>query len=147
MRVLLDTNILIHREASTVVREDIGTLFFWLDKLKCEKCIHPSSIDEISKHGDERVRKTFSAKLQSYHVLKTLAPIGPKVAAVGANDQSDNDKIDTLIANELFSGRVDALITEDRGIHRKVRKVIRKALRTLRFNFFANLAVKIQTKL
>jgi hypothetical protein len=37
MRVLLDTNILIHREAATVVRADIGKLFFWLDKLKYEK--------------------------------------------------------------------------------------------------------------
>jgi len=43
MRVLLDTNILIHREAATVVRRDIGRLFFWLDKLKCEKCIHLAS--------------------------------------------------------------------------------------------------------
>ncbi len=41
MRVLLDTNILIHREASTVVPQDIGQLFFWLDKLKNEKCVHP----------------------------------------------------------------------------------------------------------
>jgi hypothetical protein len=34
MRVLLDTNILIHREATTVVRHKIGKVFFWLDKLK-----------------------------------------------------------------------------------------------------------------
>ncbi len=74
MKVLLDTNILIHREASTVVRQDIGTLFFWLDKLKCEKCIHPSSIEEISKHSDERVRNTFQAKLKSYRVLKEGVP-------------------------------------------------------------------------
>ena len=34
MRVLLDTNILIHREARTVVRDDIGSLFRWMDDLK-----------------------------------------------------------------------------------------------------------------
>ena len=53
MRVLLDTNILIHREASTVVRRDIGNVFFWLDKLKHDKCAHPISVAEIEKHKDE----------------------------------------------------------------------------------------------
>ena len=42
MRVLLDTNILIHREAATVVRQDIGKLFFWLDRLKYQKWVHPA---------------------------------------------------------------------------------------------------------
>ena len=59
MRVLLDTNVLIHREASTVVRGDIGNVFNWLDKLKHEKCAHPVSLAEIEKHKDEKVRKSF----------------------------------------------------------------------------------------
>ena len=71
MRVLLDTNILIHREASTVVRGDIGNVFFWLDRLKHDKCAHPVSVAEIEKHKDEKVRRSFAAKLQSYNILKT----------------------------------------------------------------------------
>ena len=86
MRVLLDTNILIHREASTVVRHDIGKLFFWLDKLKHEKCIHPASLEEIDKHKDQRVRDTFRAKLQSYHVLKTTAPVSAAVQTAAVVD-------------------------------------------------------------
>ena len=34
MKVLLDTNIIIHREASKIYNLDIGQLFNWLDKLK-----------------------------------------------------------------------------------------------------------------
>jgi hypothetical protein len=49
-RVLLDTNILIHREARTVVRDDIGPLFRWLDELKYERLVHPDSLIEIKKH-------------------------------------------------------------------------------------------------
>lgn len=49
MRSLLDTNILIHREAAMVVHQDVGKLFFWLDKLKYEQCIHPVSLGEIDK--------------------------------------------------------------------------------------------------
>jgi hypothetical protein len=44
MRVLLNTNILIHREAATVVHRDIGKMFYWLDKLKYEKSVHPASL-------------------------------------------------------------------------------------------------------
>ena len=119
MRVLLDTNVLIHREAATVVLSDIGKLFFWLDKLKYEKCVHPLSLEEIAKHGDKRVRDSFRAKLQSYNVLKTIAPIGPEVQQCGAEDRTPNDRNDTAILNEVYAARVDLIISEDRGLQAK----------------------------
>lgn len=119
MRALLDTNILIHREAATVVRPDIGKLFFWLDRLGYEKCAHRVSLEEIGKHQDERVRKSFQAKLQSYYVLKTTAPIAADVQKCCATDHSENDRNDTLLINELFANRVDLIISEDRGVHSK----------------------------
>ncbi len=119
MRVLLDTNILIHREASTVVRQDIGSVFNWLDRLKHEKCAHPVSLAEIEKHKDEKVRNTFRAKLQSYNVLKTTAPLAAPAKQFAAIDQTENDRNDTVIINEVFANRVDILITEDRGVHTK----------------------------
>ena len=79
MRVLLDTNIIIHREASTVVNEDIGILFNWLDRLRHEKCIHPLSLAEIHKHKDPKVVATFEAKLKNYVELKTEAPETPEI--------------------------------------------------------------------
>jgi predicted nucleic acid-binding protein len=119
VRVLLDTNIIIHREARTVVRDDIGSLFWWLDELNFIKCVHPGSLDEIKKHADPEVIRTFKVKLGSYRVLKTLAPDTAEIANLRANDKTDNDALDTSLLAELAVGRVDALITEDRGIHRK----------------------------
>ncbi len=119
MRVLLDTNILIHREASTVVRRDIGNVFYWLDKLRHDKCAHPVSIGEIDKHQDERVRTTFRAKLQSYNILKTTAPMSAPALQFAVTDRTENDRNDTIIINEVFADRVDLLITEDRGVHTK----------------------------
>ena len=49
---MLDTNILIHREAAAVIRDDIGDLFRWLDRIRTQKCDHPHSIEEIRKHQD-----------------------------------------------------------------------------------------------
>jgi hypothetical protein len=117
MRVLLDTNILIHREASTVVRRDIGNVFYWLDKLRHDKIAHPVSVGEIEKHQDERVRNTFRAKLHSYNIQKTTAPLSPQAQQFAATDKSENDRNDTIIVNEVFTNRVDLLITEDRGVH------------------------------
>ena len=64
MRVLLDTNILIHREARTTVRDDIGSLFRWLDELNFIKCVHPGSLEEIKKHADPEVVRTLNVKLE-----------------------------------------------------------------------------------
>ena len=119
MRVLLDTNVLIHREAATVVRRDIGNVFFWLDNLSYVKLIHPVSVSEIAKHQDEKVRKSFQAKLQSYNILKTTAPMCAQTQQFAATDNSENDRNDTIIINELVANRVDILITEDRGVHAK----------------------------
>lgn len=119
VRVLLDTNILIHREASTPIRDDIGTLFRWLDELKYEKLLHPDSLTEVHKHADPRVVRALERKLQSYRALKTRAQDTPVIAQLRKNDQNDNDKIDTSMLAEVAANRVDILISEDRGVHRK----------------------------
>lgn len=118
-RVLLDTNVLIHREASTVIRPEIGVLFQWLDRLHCEKCVHPASITEIRKHDDKKVVSSFEIKLGSYITLKNLSQDTPEIAALRTADVTENDANDTSILAEIASGRAQILITEDRGIHRK----------------------------
>ena len=122
-RALLDTNILIHREASAVVRDDIGTLFRWLDRLNYEKCVHPESVVEVRKHRDPKVVLTFERKLQSYRQLKTQAADTPGIAALRPDDKTDNDRVDTSMLAEVAADRVDILITEDRRIHDKARSL------------------------
>ena len=120
MRFLLDTNIIIYREASYTPRRDIGILFRWLDQLHYEKCIHPETITEISRHKDQSVVNAFEAKISNYHLLKTLAPVNDKIHSIRAKyDQDQNDYTDTSILNEVYSNRVSGLITEDRKIHQK----------------------------
>jgi predicted nucleic acid-binding protein len=122
VRVLLDTNIIIHREAATAVKEDIGVLFRWLDHLHYEKCIHPVSIAELMKHEDPKVIKSIQAKLGNYSVLKTSAPLAAPVRRISDQlDKNQNDFNDTQIINELFNSRVDMLITEDSKILHKCR--------------------------
>jgi len=120
MRVLLDTNIIIHREASRVVNQDIGILFNWLDKLHYTKCVHPLTIDELNRHKDVDTVKTMQVKLTNYQVMQTVAPLHDKVTQVSlVIDSLPNDLDDTKLLNEVFCDRVDILISEDKKIHTK----------------------------
>jgi len=115
MKILLDTNIVIHREAPTAIDEDIGVLFRWIDNLHYTKYIHSVTAEELKKHKDPKVRKSLQAKLANYNLLKTMAPMPDEVRRISAKlDKNQRDRNDTLIINELYSGRVDALITEDK---------------------------------
>jgi hypothetical protein len=51
--------------------------------------------------------------------MQTAAPSSPAMEAIAAMDRSENDRNDTRLVNELHAQRVDAIITEDRGIHTK----------------------------
>lgn len=120
MRVLLDTNIIIHREASKIVNQDIGILFYWLDKLHYTKCIHPLTIVELNRNINSETVKTMQLKLANYHILKTEAPIHPNVKQVSESiDTLPNDLDDTKLLNEVYNDRVDFLLSEDKKIHKK----------------------------
>ena len=120
MKILFDTNIIIHREADTTVNEDIGLLFNWIDNLHYKKCIHPLTVEELTSHKDPKKVKTLKTKLKNYNLLKTEAPLHEDVQTLSENvDINNNDRNDTKLINELYSGRVDILITEDRKIHSK----------------------------
>lgn len=120
MKVLLDTNIVIHREAGRVTNQEIGTLFRWLDQLHHTKCIHPLTLDEIKTHSDPNVVKTMTIKLDNYHVLKTETPLFPTIdQIIKTRDKTSNDVNDSKLLNELVSEKVDAIITEDKAIHQK----------------------------
>ena len=120
MKILLDTNIIIHREATTVVDEDIGVLFRWFDNLHHTKYVHPVTVEEIEKHESLKVRKSLKVKLGNYNILKTRAPMPEAVRIVMEPiDKNQNDLNDTLIINELYCERVDVLITEDKQLLNK----------------------------
>ena len=120
MKVLLDTNIIIHREASKVINQDIGILFNWIDKLKYSKFIHPVTIEELSRNQDPNTVATMAIKVGSYNLIRNIAPTSDALELVSKRvDTTPNDENDTKILNEVFCDRVDILISEDKKIHTK----------------------------
>lgn len=124
MRALLDTNIIIHRENKRVSNYSIGHLYRWLDKLKFDKVVHPYSIEEIKKYKDPETQEAIAVKLESYEVIKTIKePDDSFLNAIGIPEKSENDKIDDCLLYEVYLGRVDILITEDRRLRNKAEKI------------------------
>ncbi|MEP4091627.1 PIN domain-containing protein [Reichenbachiella sp.] len=124
MRVLLDTNIIIHRETNKVVKYEIGQLFNWIDRLKLEKYIHPITITEIEGYQNKEVVKSFSIKLDSYNQIKHASSFSDQMKQLSDEfDANQNDINDSYLLNEVFEERMDLLITEDKKIHRKANKL------------------------
>ena len=82
MKALLDTNIIIHREANRIVEKEIGLLFNWIDKLHYEKYIHPITVSEIENYQNKQVVGTFAIKLDSYNLIKHQLPVSATVERV-----------------------------------------------------------------
>ncbi|HAM98486.1 MAG TPA: hypothetical protein DCQ26_07720 [Marinilabiliales bacterium] len=136
MKVLLDTNIIIHREANKIHNPDIGLLLYWIDKLKYDKYIHPLTIEELNRYQDVNSVKTMNIKIESYNQLKYQAPLNDAIIQVSNQvDKSQNDLNDTQILNEVFANRVDILISEDKKIHLKA-KLLGIADRVFRIQSF-----------
>lgn len=122
MKILLDTNIIIHREANRISNFEIGQLFNWIDKLKFDKYIHPLTVIELNRYKDQSAQQTMRIKIESYNQLKHQAPLSDKIKEVSLQvDTQENDINDTQILNEVYEGRVDLLISEDKKIHRKAK--------------------------
>ena len=123
VKVLLDTNIIIHRENTKVTNRSIGTLFYWLDKLHYEKCIHPWSVAELKKYQDPNMQELYSIKLDAYTILKSVSTPQEKFLLSLPKEESSNDKVDNQLLCEVYNNRVDLLITEDKRLREKARKL------------------------
>lgn len=124
MKALLDTNIIIHREANRIVSQDIGILYRWLERGKYTKCVHSETIREIQKNPNKDTVKLFMVKLDSYEIIRKPSPMQERVKEISEEfDVTDNDRIDTKLLNEVYIERVDILITEDKKIHKKADKL------------------------
>lgn len=124
MKALLDTNIIIHRENTKATNFSIGQLYRWLDILKYEKFIHPYTINELRKYFSVQMQELYDAKLSAYSQIKSIAKQTTSfLELLNDTPKTDNDLIDNQLLFELYCGRVDILITEDRKMRLKAKKI------------------------
>jgi predicted nucleic acid-binding protein len=121
MRVLIDTNIFISREADQVVSSDLVNLHRILNELKTELLVHPLSVTELKNDKDENRREVNLSKIRAYSVLDSPPNPGTDVrfGEVVGEPKTEHDRIDNAILFCVYRNAVDFLITEDREIYKK----------------------------
>lgn len=121
MRILLDTNIIIHREDDKILSDKLQSLMKTISALNENILVHPLSIDDIKNDNNFNRKEIILSKIKSYNILAS-PPIPVKDGSfketVGETLRG-NEEIDNNILYAVYKDAADFLITEDKGIHKK----------------------------
>ena len=125
MRVILDTNIFISREDNKIVPESVQKLLSILNQHKIQILVHPSGKDDIERDKDIERKKIIQSKISSYNFLDTPpdSTLDSEFHNKCGIPKNDNDKVDSELIYAIYKNAVDFLITEDKGIQQKSRKL------------------------
>ncbi|GAB6142221.1 hypothetical protein JCM14076_29500 [Methylosoma difficile] len=124
MRILLDTNVFIPLEDSSI---DIDTALAELNRIvsaKHQLLVHPATADDIARDKNEERRRKILARLDKYPSLES-----PPIFSEGEEEEligipsKDNDRVDNLILLAVHKNCVHWLITNDGGLHKKAKRI------------------------
>ena len=119
MKIIFDTNILIHIEDPKELSPNLQELLKVFREHGHQVYIHPASFKDINNDEDIERRNIISSKLKGYPVIGSPPlPDDDFLSLIGlpsnSNDQNDNE-----ILFSIKKDIADFLITEDRGIRKK----------------------------
>ena len=119
MRILIDTNILIHLEDNKVIDEKFSKFYRLAITNGCKVLYHPQGIfEDISRDKNFERKKVIQSKLKKYEKLEDCKNPDCNFLSKVKNSKI-NDEIDNKQLYQLHEGLVDIFITQDKGIHKK----------------------------
>ncbi len=121
MRVLFDTNIILHYEDNHIINNPFIELYQLILQNDCKIYYHPSSIMDILNDNDINRKKITLSKINKYIKQANPALITAEFSML-MGEKNHHDRIDNEMLFQVVNGYVDIFITEDAGIHRKARK-------------------------
>lgn len=124
MRILLDTNIFIPLEDSSV---NISNALADLNRIASRKhllLIHPATAIDLNRDKDENRKHKIIARLNKYQYLESPPEFaeGEEEALLGS-PKNDNDRIGNIILLAVKKNCVHWLVTQDEGIHKKAKRI------------------------
>ncbi len=125
MLVLVDTNILIHREDYEIIPENLQNLLKTLHDFNVKILVHPRSIEEINGDQNERRRTIKLSKIKTYTQLKSPPNpnANPDFLNVVGWPSTSNEAVDSALLYAVYKDAVDFLLTEDKEIRKKASKL------------------------
>ena len=123
--VLIDTNIIIKREDNEIIDKDIQNLIKNLNDLNFQILVHENSFKDIDNDKDEKRKKIVKSKMKSYPILKTEFDFikDKEFSNLMKYGGNHHDYVDNSLLYSLLNNEVSFLISEDKGIHKKVNRL------------------------
>lgn len=125
-RVLIDTNVFIEREGPREVPEPLQELLSNLRLQGHTVLVHPESKQEVRNYGYEEGRARGESKIATYEELEF--PPYPQERHTAFRSEIPvgddyNEKVDNSLLFAVYKDRVDYLITRDKALQEKARRV------------------------
>ncbi len=122
MRILIDTNILIHLEDNKIADDAFYKFYQVAINNNCQVLYHPECLKDLLNDKDSERRKIIRSKLKKYTVMENIAVLNDEFSnLIGCNKA--NDKIDNAQLFQLSKGYVELFVTNDKGLHKKAKKI------------------------
>jgi predicted nucleic acid-binding protein len=122
MKVIFDTNILIHIEDPKELPKNLQDLLKIYRGYGHQIFIHPASMKDINNDKDEKRKKLILSKLEGYPVIETPPKPTNNFLSLVGESSSSNDINDNEILFAIQKNTADFLITEDYGLQKKAIK-------------------------
>jgi hypothetical protein len=121
---LIDTNVIIGLEDYHAVQPAFAALLSIAAKHKVDIMVHEAARDDIQRDKDIARRNISLSKLEKFQLLRKVRGLKPaelerKFGPLGR----PNDVVDATLLDSIERGAADFLITEDRGLHERARRV------------------------
>ncbi|MFZ2587128.1 MAG: GNAT family N-acetyltransferase [Alphaproteobacteria bacterium] len=118
---LLDTNVIIPLEDDIEVEASLARLNQLCSENGVKLLVHESSNDDINRDKDEVRKKKSLSKLKKYASLASVPLDDTKRKELFGVIKNDNDRVDTDLLYAIQTGSADYLVSEDTGVHSRVK--------------------------
>src|SRR5262245_13494490 len=121
---LIDTNVIIGLEDNHTVQPAFAALLSVAAKHKVDIIVHEAARDDIQRDKDRLRRSISLSKLDKFQTLKRVRGLEKSdLERRFGSLPRPNDLVDATLLDAIDRGAADFLVTEDRGLHERARRV------------------------
>ena len=123
MKIIFDTNILIHIEDPKELSPNLQDLLNIIRRYGHQIFIHPASLKDISNDKDVQRRSIILSKLKGYPPIKSPPKPSIDFVSIMGPSTNSNEINDNEILFAIYKNAANFLITEDKGLYKKACKI------------------------
>ena len=123
MKIIFDTNILIHIEDPKELSPNLQDLLNIIRRYGHQIFIHPASLKDINNDKDVQRRSIILSKLKGYPLIELPPKPTDDFLSMMGPSSSSNEINDNEILFAIQKNAADFLVTEDYGLHKKANRI------------------------